>query len=252
MPENLSSPQFSTAEYTSSPAGDVCKGCKSPITGVYYRANGAMVCGSCADRLKRELPQDSHAAFVRAMMFGIGGFLVGLIAYSALGILLQGWTIGYFALGVGWIIGKAMMSGSRGVGGRKYQIVAVLLTYAAVSMSAIPISLAVARHEKTAQVESSKSTPSQVEESGSADSQNSSQPQDTPAPGHQPMSFAAALGTLALLGLASPFFQLQEGVGGVLMLVILFVGMRFAWRMTGGRGSISVEGPYQNSASATA
>src|SRR5690242_17512765 len=109
-------PQFRTlAESQPIPVADVCKACRQPITGVYYRANSAMVCGSCADRVKRELPQDSHAAFMRGLLFGLGGFLVALIAYSAVGVLLQGWTIGYLSLAVGWVVGKAMMMGSRGV-----------------------------------------------------------------------------------------------------------------------------------------
>ena len=37
--------------------------------------------------------------------------------------------------------GKAMHLGSRGVGGRRYQLVAVLLTYLAVSLSAVPIAI---------------------------------------------------------------------------------------------------------------
>ena len=66
------------------------------------------------------------------------------------------------------------------------------------------------------------------------------------------MSFARALGTLAVLGLASPFLELQDGFGGVLMLVILFVGMRFAWRMTAGRATIVVDGPFNNARAASA
>lgn len=58
--------------------------------------------------------------------------------YSAFTILTH-IEIGYVSLAVGFIVAKAMMMGSNGVGGRKYQITAVLLTYAAVSLSALPI-----------------------------------------------------------------------------------------------------------------
>jgi hypothetical protein len=42
---------------------------------MYYRESST-VGGSCADRLKRELSQDSHAAFVRAVLFGLAGFAI--------------------------------------------------------------------------------------------------------------------------------------------------------------------------------
>ena len=38
-------------------------------------------------------------------------------------------------------IEKAIMKGTNGIGGRRYQIAAVALTYAAVSLSAIPIGI---------------------------------------------------------------------------------------------------------------
>ena len=247
-------PQFGTAEYAGSPVGDTCKVCRAPLTGIYYRANGAMVCGSCAERVKREVPRDSHAAFVRGVLFGLGGFLAGLIAYSALGIMLRGWTIGYFALGVGWIVGKAIMAGSHGIGGRRYQMVAVLLTYAAVSMSAIPITLAAMKHGPAPAAQTSQSTQSSPEagQPGDQPSAGAAQQPDSGAATGQTMSFARALGALAVLGLASPFLELQDGFGGVLMLVILFVGMRFAWRMTAGRATIVVDGPFNNARAASA
>jgi hypothetical protein len=225
--------------------------CQKPITGTYYRANGAMVCDSCADRVRRSTPRDSHAAFVKAILFGLGGFAAGLIAYAGFSIA-TGIRIGYLSLAVGWIVGKAMMIGSGNIGGRRYQIAAVVLTYAAVSMAAIPIALFYHPNtEKTQTTNQSKTTDS------------SSSSEDTPASGdaetkagaarsNRPstMTFFMALGQLALIGLASPFLEIAEGVGGIIGLVILFVGMRFAWRMTAARANLTVEGPYQVSAPA--
>src|ERR1700760_1195442 len=131
-------PQFSIAEFGKSTNADSCTMCQKPITANYYRANGATVCDSCADRLRRSNPQDNHAAFVKAILFGLGGFLAGLIAYAGFSIV-TGIQIGYLSLAVGWMVGKAMMIGSGNIGGRRYQIAAVVLTYAAVSMAAIPI-----------------------------------------------------------------------------------------------------------------
>src|SRR5262245_49971933 len=127
-------PQFSTAEYTSQSGPDRCRSCAQPIVGSYFRVNGAMTCQSCARQAEHALPKDEHAAFIRGLLFGVGGAILGLILYSAFGII-TGLVIGYVSLAVGYIVGKAIKAGSRGMGGRRYQIAAALLTYAAVSMS---------------------------------------------------------------------------------------------------------------------
>jgi hypothetical protein len=51
---------------------------------------------------------------------------------------------------------------------------------------------------------------------------------------------------LILVGIASPLLDLQSPLQGVIGLVILFVGMRFAWRFTTGR-RIVVSGPHNPS-----
>jgi len=257
MPENLTSqqvPQFGTLE-TSTPGGAICKVCRNPLAQSYYRAGNNMICGRCADRVRREMPQDSHAAFVRAILCGLVGFAIGLVIYAAFAIA-TGITIGYLALAVGFIVGKAMMIGSKGIGGRRYQIAAVLLTYASVSMASVPIAIHYMKdqpHQRsTAQSQVPQkdgSSPVQDNPVGEASQQNGSPASAAPA---KTMTLAGAVGTLTMIGLASPFLELAEGASGLIGLVILFVGMRFAWKMTAGRGNVKVEGPFQlaNAASA--
>jgi len=239
-------PQFGTAEYPGSVAGDVCKLCHQPITGMYYRANQALLCGSCADRVQRQIPQDSHSAFVRALLFGIGGFVLGLVLYAGFTIA-TGIEIGFVSLAVGWLIGKAMMMGSGGIGGRRYQIVAVALTYAAVSMAFVPILIYYVNKEKPKQPQvqeqqpatSTPQTPQAGQPVQAADTQGSSE--NT----RPKRNWAAAVGQLALIGLASPFLQLKSGFSGIIGLVILFVGMQFAWKITAGHPKIVIDGPFQ-------
>jgi hypothetical protein len=142
-----SSPQFSTAEYNNK-GSNVCRSCNQTIAGSYYRVNGALACPNCAQQLQAQLPKDSHSAFERALLFGVGGAILGLIIYAAFGII-TGWMIGYISLAVGYIVGKAIVKGSGGLGGRRYQIAAVLLTYFAVSMAAIPMGISQVIKEKT-------------------------------------------------------------------------------------------------------
>ena len=133
-------PQFSTAEYADKAGATACKACGQKISGPHYRVNGVPACASCTQRLRDQLPQDSHQAFVRAILFGIGGAILGFGIYVAFA-LATGWMVGYISLAVGYLVGKAMVMGSRGVGGRRYQVAAVLLTYVAVSLAAVPIAL---------------------------------------------------------------------------------------------------------------
>src|ERR1700733_2873590 len=136
---NNPAPQFGTAEYASQPAGDRCKVCQQPMGGTYYRVNMSRVCPSCAQNMKSAITLDNHSAYVRALAYGIGAAAAGLVGYAVIAILLQGWVISYMSIAVGGIVGTAMMKGSNGMGGRRYQIAAAVLTYVAVSMAAIPI-----------------------------------------------------------------------------------------------------------------
>ncbi len=133
-------PQFGKAEYANTGGPDRCQTCKQSIGSQYYRVNGALSCANCAEQLKLRQPKDTHQTFVRSLIFGIGGAIVGLILYAGFGII-TGLEIGYISLAVGWIVGKAIIKGSNGIGGRRYQIAAVLLTYSAVSVAAIPIGI---------------------------------------------------------------------------------------------------------------
>jgi hypothetical protein len=201
-------PQFATAEYAAQTPSATCKACGRPLGSTHYRVNGLPTCAECAEQIKARLPQDSHAAFVRGITFGIGGAVLGLVLYVGFAVT-TGLVIGFVSLAVGYIVGKAIVMGSKGRGGRRYQVAAVLLTYMAVSLAAVPIAI-------------------------------------THAP---PVGFGTALGELTLLGLASPFLDLSNPTHGLIGLLILFVGLRIAWRITGQR-PVSIVGPVSAAAPA--
>ncbi|HEY6970221.1 MAG TPA: hypothetical protein VJA94_13525 [Candidatus Angelobacter sp.] len=158
MPDNL---QFGTAQYSPPPAPP------APVP-------------------------SADGAFPRALLFGIGGAAIGCALYAGF-VILTSIEIGYMSLAVGFIVAKLMMVGSKGFGGTKYQITAALLTYAAVSLSGIPVALHL-------------------------------------APG---LLNIIPLSKLIQIGLTSPFTDLSDNTGsGIIGLVILFVGMSIAWRMT--------------------
>jgi hypothetical protein len=227
MTEQSDAPQFATAEYSANPQEITCKSCGQRITSAFYRVNQAPVCAACVERAQQQLPRDSHQAFVRGLLFGVGAALLGLILYAVFAIT-TGLVIGFVSLAVGYLVGKAIVMGSRGVGGRRYQIAAVALTYMAVSLAAVPIALSI--HMQHPQQRSQASAPSAT-------------PADTTAPAPAPkMGAARALGVLAVLGLASPFLDFADPMHGVIGLIILLVGMQIAWRLTAAR-RLNISGP---------
>jgi len=237
-----STPQFGTAEYASTAGVNRCKSCQQELTAAYFRINGMLACEKCTRQLEAQTPKDTHSAYVRGILFGLGGAIVGLILYSAFGIL-TGIEIGYVALAVGWLVGTAIKKGSNGVGGRRYQIAAVALTYAAVSLSAIPIGISyIMKNKKPASASSAHSSSEGSATNPSAASPDGSATDDQPR--RQPGSLASVAGALLFAGLASPFLELQEGLPGIMGLVIIFVGMNIAWKMTGAP-PLQILGPFQ-------
>lgn len=204
--EDLSSaaptPQFLKAEYGSQARAQVCAICGKPIGVRSYVVDAKLACAQCASAGGAKLGDDSHAVFVQSLIFGAGAAVLGLVVYATFTILTH-FYFGYVALAVGWLVAKAMMTGSKGVGGTRYQVAAVLLTYAAISLASIPILVA-----RTLQ-------------SGEA------------------VDWSNVAGQLVTWGIASPFLELQRGVSGAIGLVILFVGLRIAYRMTAARRRIS-------------
>ena len=246
-----SATQLSTVR-NAGPGKDRCQFCQLSIAGSYYRVNDAMACISCVENKRTELAADKHAAFVRAVAHGVVAAIFGMIAYAAIAILLQGWVISYMSIGVGWIVGTALMRGSNGVGGRRYQIAAAILTYAAVSMAAIPIWIHFGgqreRHQQTQQEQLAEEQRQLEDESGQPHSARPSAP--TPAPTQKALhvnNVLTWLGRVALLGLASPFIQLSNNpLWGGMGLVILLVGIRIAWKIAEGK-PFQIFGPFDSS-----
>jgi NADH:ubiquinone oxidoreductase subunit 6 (subunit J) len=201
-----------------------------------------MACEACVQELQRQQPKDSHAGYVRGLLFGIGASIAGMIFYAGFTIL-TGIYIGYVSLAVGWLVGKAIMLGSKGIGGRRYQIAAVLLTYAAVSLAAIPI--AISYYVKTKPDSQSIQLKQQTPSTSPPNDRTEEAP---PKPEHS--KGAILLGLLAL-GLASPFLELRNPVFGIIGLVILMVGIRIAWQITVGSKRADIQGPYENSTAAS-
>ena len=189
-------PRLTSALPTATAEVKHCSICGSVLSGKAYLVDSKLACANCATAAGVGPPADDHAAFAQGLLFGIGAALLGLAFYATFTIVTHIY-IGYVALAVGWLVGKAIKTGSGGVGGLRYQISAVVLTYAAISLAEIPILMA------------------RAIEHGGGD-----------------IDWAGMAPRLVLWGIASPFLELGDGFFGIIGLVILFVGIRIAWRIT--------------------
>jgi hypothetical protein len=184
----------------------------------------------CAERIQSGQQAPPAISLGPAVLYGAGAALAGCILYAAVAILLN-LEIGIVAIVVGVMVGKAVRAGSRGLGGRPQQILAVLLTYFAITTSYIPVFI----H----QMSTNPQMLQQAKQKAAKDGSNATVTQET----KPQMGAAAAIATLVLLFAAAPFFGLTTGVGGFISLFIIFIGLRQAWRLTG-RSDILVMGPY--------
>jgi hypothetical protein len=200
-------PQFSTAEYLP-PQIERCGLCGTPLASEYYRVHGRTACAGCASAAQNgQANGQKNTAFTRALLFGIGAAAVGLAGYAAFTIATN-FYIGYVALGVGYIVARAMKFGSGGRGGRPFQIVAVILTYLAIALAEIPIALWEVR-------------------------------------AHLPSGRMLAVAIRLLpIGLTSPIREMRDPIHGLINLVILYVGLQIAWRGTAAPRA-TVEGPFR-------
>lgn len=239
----------------------VCAMCKQNITDAYYQLNGRPICASCKVKADAQIA-DLHArgkgtgAMGKSVIFGLGAAIAGAIVYFAV-TAITGWEIGIVAIVIGYMVGWAIRKATGGVGGRRYQILAVAFTYLAVSMAYLALGIREIVKDKAAASPKIHATASGVDSAVLNDSTAAS---DSMAEGDsQAVASVPAAGSnrkkggvgngaifamLALM-LALPVMAVfQSGTGGILSAIIIGIGLRQAWRMTGGV-DIKITGPYR-------
>jgi len=128
-------------------------------------------------------------SFPLAVLLGTVAAILCTFAYAFV------WSFGFMlsivAVGFAWLITTAMLTASKGYGGKLYQIVAVLLTYFTVTCGKLLLPVWTAHQQGT------------------------------------PIPFPIVL-EYALIG---PVLRLQTGISGILGIVVLGYAIRMAWRM---------------------
>lgn len=129
--------QFRTAEMPDS-SRHLCSVCNTGFDGEYYHLAGLVTCPKCAqERLADRERKRGWGEFGRAALFGLGAAIGGSILYGLIS-WVTGLQFSLLAIVVGIMVGKAVLYGSRGIRGRRFQVLAVLLTYGSITSSMIP------------------------------------------------------------------------------------------------------------------
>ena len=214
LPEQLPSVgelQFRRAQPVSgveAPAERSCAACKQLIAGEYYQVQNHVICPQCAEKIRAGQQAQRPVPWLRFVIYGI------------------------VALAVGWMVGKAIRAGAYGTGGRAQQMVAVALTYFAISTSFLPAAYFV--HLKHA--EAARST--------TKSEQAPAVVQDRVTTTRESISPEKMITGLLVFMVISPFLELKSSpAGGLISLFIIFIGLQRAWALTA-KHEIMVSGPY--------
>jgi hypothetical protein len=129
--------QLDKAEYVDT-TKTTCAFCRQPIQTDYYAVNDKVTCPRCHASLQQRLaPGSVGGRSARALALGLAAAVVGGLAYFAIRVLTH-LNIGLVAIGVGWLVGRAVRRGAGAAGGPAHQALAVGLTYLACAFGFAP------------------------------------------------------------------------------------------------------------------
>lgn len=213
-------------------AGVICAACQRTIADQYFDVNGQPVCESCREQIAQhaETPR-GWGVFGRTALFGVAAAILGAILYYAV-IAITDFEIGIVAIAIGYMVGYAVRNiGARGRGGRRFQVLALVLTYWAVGLAYMPFAFRGA-------TEAAQEQEATTAKTAAAEPQGATEASDDPN---------VMLAVLVLFGLtlALPVLSVIGSLpGGLISAAIIAFGMYQAWRMTGAL-QVQITGPYR-------
>jgi len=237
----------------------ICEMCGKSVGSEYYHVNEKPVCSSCRDTLlaAAKTPR-TVGPLLRAGLFGLGAAIAGAAIYYAV-IAITNFEIGLVAILIGYMVGWGVRKGAGGRGGRRFQVLALVLTYWAVGLAYTPLAFKeLTRDEKSAQLLGDSATADSTAAIGdtaiaslpSATSERAdvSNAEDSSASADEPMTgrkFLLALGMMFVFVFALPvMYIIGSFPGGILSALIIGIGLHQAWTMTG-PPKLTVSGPYK-------
>jgi hypothetical protein len=203
-----------------------CSFCRRAVETEYFQVNDRPACTRCRKSIDSELEKrPGWDRFAVASLFGLGAAIAGAMVYYAV-IRLLNLEIGIVAILIGYMVGYSVRKGAGGRGARRFQILAVVLTYWAVGLAYSPLVFS------DLSLKDSKAA--------------------TVDPGHAPAgasrsdgSIAAALVYAFAFIFALPILMVVGSLpSGLISAFIIGIGMRQAWRMTSAI-RLQMSGPYR-------
>lgn len=208
-----------------------CSVCQGALAESYFDVNGQPVCESCCRQLEQHAQTPRQwSTFVRAGLFGFISAIIGAILYYAV-IAITDFEIGIVAIAIGYLVGYAIRLATAGRGGRRFQVLAVVLTYWAVGLAYVPFMFQgpSEQDQATARTEASASAPQVTE----------------PLAENAEPNMTLALAFLVAVSLSLPVMSVVSSLpSGLISAAIIVFGMQQAWRMTGGP-QLQITGPYR-------
>jgi hypothetical protein len=202
--------QFDRATYAAPSAGGAaavapCGGCKRPLADQYWKWHRLLVCETCRDGLDAKLREtQSASAFGKAFLQGGGAALACGVAY-AIFVAVSNIQFALATIGIAIVVAQVVRKASGGVSGRRFQLLAVALTYVASTMGYAPAIFRAVNHSA------------------------------------HPVASPLALVLLVGVTLISPFLEITEAPLGAL---IIGIGLWEAWRRTRAV-PLRIEGPFR-------
>jgi len=117
-----------------------CSDCKSVMRTTYFVMNERPVCPKCRGEYKAKVDRGTgNAAMARAVGYGSVAMSIGAVSFSLFLLVAPGVRIlgGLVGIGIGMLVAKAIGRATAEYGGRRYQILAVALTYCSISLAAM-------------------------------------------------------------------------------------------------------------------
>lgn len=215
---NAATLDFSRAEYDSSlRRGAACGFCNQGIADQYWQIGDRVACENCRAGAARAIEHGQSApAFWGGLRLGALAAVAGSVCWVIV-TKITGYELAIVAIGIGVLVGKSVRKGAGGLGHRRLQILAICLTYAAISLASVPTIF-----------EAIRSAPH-------------SGPPHAPSLGGFLLAWCFVIG----LGLASPFLG---GISNFMGIVIIGIGLYEAWKYTA-PSPIQIVGPFQLEAS---
>jgi hypothetical protein len=181
-----------------------CGYCKKPLSTQYWQISRRPACAECRSVVEREVDASmSRARFISAFQYGVLAAAAGSVAWIIIS-KVTGYEIGIVAIGIGYLVGKAVRKGAGGFGGTRYQVLAMFLTYSAIALASLPAIFEAIRHSHSS---GASAAPTHVGLAGMLE----------------------AWATLIAFAYASPFLG---GMQNIMGLFIIGIGLYEAWKLT--------------------